>query len=96
MRESKYIVKFTTRFKKDYKLAMKRGLRLQILEEVITILASGEALPPKYKDHALTGNWSGHRECHLLPDWLLLYRIDGQMLILTLVRTGTHSELLDM
>lgn len=96
MREIKYTVKLTAQFKKDYKLAMKRGLKLQLIDEVITALAAGDPLPEKYRDHALAGNWSGHRECHILPDWLLVYRIDGQMLILTLVRTGTHSDLLDM
>ena len=90
---TKYTVKFTTQFKKDYKLAMKRGLKIALLDEVITTLANGLPLPDKNDDHALTGNWIGHRECHVLPDWLLIYRIDGDVLVLTLARTGTHSDL---
>ncbi|MDE7062103.1 MAG: type II toxin-antitoxin system YafQ family toxin [Lachnospiraceae bacterium] len=93
MRKSKYIVKPTTQFKKDYKLAMKRGLQIELLEDVITTLAMGTTLPDKNKDHALTGNWAGHRECHILPDWLLVYRIENDVLVLTLSRTGTHSDL---
>lgn len=93
MSQTKYVVKFTTQFRKDYKLAMKRGLKIELLERVIMLLASGEALPEKNKDHALTGNWVGHRECHILPDWLLVYRIEDDVLVLTLTRTGTHSDL---
>ena len=94
MRAVKYTVKPTTQFKKDYKLAIKRGLKIDLLEEVVATLAKGEALPEKNKDHALTGNWTGHRECHIQPDWLLLYLIDNDVLVLTLVRTGSHSDLL--
>ena len=79
--------------KKDFKLAMKRGLNIDLLETVIATLALGERLPDKNKDHALTGNWIGHRECHILPDWLLIYRIEEEVLILTLARSGTHSDL---
>ena len=93
MSQTKYVVKFTTQFRKDYKLAMKRGLKIELLERVIMLLASGEALPEKNKDHALTGNWVGHRECHILPDWLLVYRVEDDVLVLTLTRTGTHSDL---
>ncbi len=93
MRKTKYTVKPTTQFKKDFKLAIKRGLEIELLEEVITLLAMGEPLPDKHKDHALTGNWVGHRECHILPDWLLIYRIEGEVLVLTLARTGSHSDL---
>lgn len=93
MRKTKYIVKPTTQFKKDFKLAMKRSMKIELLEEVIAMLAMGEALPDKHKDHALTGNWVGHRECHILPDWLLIYRIEDEVLVLTLTRTGTHSDL---
>lgn len=93
MRKTKYIVKPTTQFKKDFKLAMKRSMKIELLEEVIAMLAMGETLPDKHKDHALTGNWVGHRECHILPDWLLIYRIEDEVLILTLARTGTHSDL---
>lgn len=93
MRKAKYIVKPTTQFRKDYKLAMKRGLKIELLENVVAVLAMGESLPEKYKDHALTGSWVGHRECHVLPDWLLVYRIEENVLVLTLIRTGTHSDL---
>lgn len=93
MRKTKYIVKPTTQFKKDFKLAMKRSMEIELLEEVIAMLAMGETLPDKHKDHALTGNWVGHRECHILPDWLLIYRIEDEVLVLTLARTGTHSDL---
>ena len=93
MRKTKYIVKPTTQFKKDFKLAMKRSMKIELLEEVIAMLAMGEMLPDKHKDNALTGNWVGHRECHILPDWLLIYRIEDEVLVLTLARTGTHSDL---
>lgn len=93
MRKTKYIVKLTTQFKKDFKLAMKRSMKIELLEEVIAMLAMGETLPDKHKDHALTGNWVGHRECHIHPDWLLIYRIEDEVLVLTLARTGTHSDL---
>ena len=93
MRRTKYIVKPTTQFKKDYKLAIKRRLKIDLLEDVVTALAMGEPLPDTNKDHALTGNWVGHRECHIQPDWLLIYRIEDDVLVLTLARTGTHSDL---
>ena len=88
-----YTVKFTTKFKKDYKLAMKRGYPIKLLEEAVSILANGNSLPEKYVDHALSGNWVGCRECHIQGDWLLLYRIEDAVLVLTLARTGTHSDL---
>ena len=93
MRKTKYTVKPTIQFKKDFKLAMKRGLKIELLEEVIATLSMGDSLPDKNKDHALTGNWVGHRECHILPDWLLIYRIENDVLVLTLSRTGSHSDL---
>ena len=93
MRPTKYLVKPTTQFKKDYKQAIKRGLKIKLLEDMIAALAMGEALPEKNKDHALAGNWIGHRECHILPDWLLVYRIEDDVLVLTLARIGTHSDL---
>lgn len=93
MRASKYTVKPTSQFKKDYKLAMKRGLDISLLEDIIAKLALGESLPEKNLDHALSGNWNGYRECHILPDWLLIYKLEDNVLILTLARTGTHSNL---
>ncbi len=93
MRKTKYIVKPTSQFKKDYKLALRRHLDVKRLEDVVARLAMGESLPEKHRDHELTGNWAGHRECHILPDWLLIYRIEDDVLVLTLTRTGTHSDL---
>ena len=93
MRASKYTVKPTSQFKKDYKLAMKRGLDISLLEDIIAKLALGESLPEKNRDHALSGNWNGYRKCHILPDWLLIYKLEDNVLILTLARTGTHSNL---
>lgn len=84
---------WTTRFKKDYRQAMKRGLNIDLLDDVIRTLARGETLPEKNRDHELTGDWEGHRECHILPDWLPIYRIEDDILVLTLSRTGTHSDL---
>ena len=94
----KYTVKFTAKFKKDYKLALKRGYKSEKIETVIALLAEGnhqEVLISKYKDHALSGNWSGYRECHIEPDWLLIYDKQGDVKTgdLTLIRTGSHSEL---
>ncbi len=91
---TKYTVKFTSQFKKDYKLAIKRGLNIALLENVISKLANGEPLEEKNVDHALSGNWAGHRECHIQPDWLLIYRIFDDVLVLSLSRTGSHSDLL--
>ena len=92
----KYTVKFTAKFKKDYKLALKRGYKSEKIETVIALLAEGnhqEVLSSKYKDHALSGNWSGYRECHIEPDWLLIYEILDDILVLSISRTGTHSDL---
>ena len=93
MKKTKYTVKPTTQFKKDYKRAMKRGLKIELLEKMVELLAMGEALPEKNRDHELSGNWDGHRECHIQPDWLIIYRIENDVLVLTLARTGTHSDL---
>lgn len=90
---SKYDVAWTGQFKKDYKLAIKRNLKTELLDEIIRKLSRGEDLPQENRDHALSGNWSGYRECHVQPDWLLIYRIEEGLLILTLTRTGTHSDL---
>ena len=86
---------WTSRFKKDYKLAMKRHLNIDLLDDIIRTLSRGESLPEQNKDHALTGNWVGHRECHIQPDWLLIYRIEDDVLVLTLARTGAHSDLFE-
>ena len=84
---------WTTQFKKDYKLAVKRHLNIDLLDDIIRALSRGDTLPEKNKDHALSGGWIGHRECHIQPDWLLIYRIEDDILVLTLARTGTHSDL---
>lgn len=89
----KYEVKPSDQFKKDLKIAAKRGYKIELLTEVIKKLANGEVLEPKYKDHQLSGNFGFYRECHIQPDWLLIYEIDGTELILYLTRTGTHSVL---
>lgn len=89
----KYQIAVSSRFKKDYKLAKKRGHDMSLLKEAIEILANGEQLPEKYLDHALTGDYKDYRECHIQPDWLLIYRIEKDLLILSLTRTGTHSDL---
>ena len=89
----KYRIEATNRFRKDYKLAMKRGFKIELLDDVIRKLAAGIPLPEKNKDHALTGNFIGFRECHIAPDWLLVYSIEEQELMLYLLRPGTHSDL---
>lgn len=89
-----YALEYTAQFKKDYKLARKRGRNMSKLEETLRLLCAGQALPEAMRDHQLVGNYRGHRECHIEPDWLLIYRIDGANLILTATRTGTHADLL--
>lgn len=86
-------IQFTNQFKKDLKLAKKQGKDLDKLFEVINILANEEKLDTKFKDHDLSGSYKGTRECHIEPDWLLIYEIDNNALILMLYRLGTHSEL---
>lgn len=85
----------TKKFKKDLKNIIKSGYDISLLDKVVTILLQGKPLPEKYKDHNLTGNWVGHRECHITPDWILIYLINDNTLTLTLTRTGTHSKLFD-
>ena len=92
-KEIKYELDFTSKFKKDVKLLKKQGKNIEKLYEIINILAYGEELDAKYRDYNLIGNYKGYRECHIEPDWLLIYKIMENILILTLSRTGTHSEL---
>jgi mRNA interferase YafQ len=92
MNETLYEVKKTSRFKKDYRLAQKRGQDMKLIQEIILLLADGKTLPDKNHDHALTGDWSGFRECHITPEWLLVYKKEADILVLTLTRTGTHSD----
>lgn len=86
-------VQWTTQFKKDYKLAIRRGYNIEAIDQVIRLIANENPLPEKYCDHALSGNFKGFRECHIEPDWLLVYAIQKNVLTLTLFRTGTHSDL---
>ena len=83
----------TGQFKRDLKRIQKRGLELELLKNVIRLLLEEQTLDEKYRDHALTGNYRGFRECHIQPDWLLIYAIDHNELILTTSRTGSHSDL---
>ena len=90
---TKYEIKNTTQFKKDYKTCIKRHYKMDLLQAVVDVLRVPDA---KYKDHPLTGNWIGHRECHIQSDWLLVYRYEDDVLVLTLARTGTHSDLFNL
>ena len=83
----KYTVKFTAKFKKDYKLALKRGCKREKMETVLTLLADGT------QSEILQTKWNGYRECHIEPDWLLIYEIIEDVLVLSAARTGTHSDL---
>lgn len=89
----KYEIVPSNQFRKDLKLAAKRGYNMDKIKDVIARLANGETLDAKHRDHLLTGNYGGYRECHIDPDWLLVYQINGGQLILFLARTGTHSDL---
>lgn len=92
----KYTIKRSGKFKKNYKLAQKRGLDVNLLKDIILKLGNGIQLEEKYKDHALKGDWDGFRECHIQPDWLLIYLIENDILTLTLIDTGTHTDLFKM
>ncbi|MCM1329206.1 MAG: type II toxin-antitoxin system YafQ family toxin [Ruminococcus sp.] len=94
----KYSVKYTAQFKKELKIAVKRGYDPNEIHYVIDLIAEGTnslLLSSKYSDHALKGKWRGYRECHIRPDWLLIYEIIEDILVLSLARTGTHSDLFD-
>ena len=86
-------IELHTRFKRDYKLAVKRDYDMSQFESVIRILASGAKLPERYKDHPLQGQYKGCRECHIMPDWLLIYEVNNNDGTLYLTRTGTHADL---
>lgn len=86
-------IRYSSKFKKDFKTIVKRGYDIKLLEEVLNILVQENTLPQKYLDHPLAGNYAGHRECHITPDWLLIYLIEKDILTLSLTRTGTHSDL---
>ncbi|MCC8079771.1 MAG: type II toxin-antitoxin system YafQ family toxin [Oscillospiraceae bacterium] len=89
----KYEVRFTTQFKSDLKLAKKQNKDLERLFAVVENLANDVPLDPKYRDHALTGNYISYRECHVEPDWLLVYKKSADILVLLLYRVGSHSNL---
>lgn len=89
----KYTIKPSNRFKKELNKIIKRGYDKTLIMEVISLLANGVELPQKNKDHALKGDYNGYRECHITPDWLLIYQIDNNDLFLYLTRTGSHSDL---
>lgn len=86
-------IKYQTTFKRDYKRIKKRGYDTRLLEKAIEMLANGVVLPAEYKDHALVGDYGGCRECHISPDWLLVYEVAEKELVLYLTRTGTHSDI---
>ena len=91
----KYTPERSVKFRKDYRRMKKRGYNMSLLDNVITRLANGEPLPPRYEDHPLKGNRKGYRGCHILPDWVLIYKIDKGNLILILTETGSHADLLE-
>lgn len=86
-------VRYTAKFKKDFKLIQKKNNDLKPFKDVVESLCQEKPLPNKYKDHALIGNYAGHRECHITSDWLLIYKIEKDILTLSLTRTGSHSDL---
>lgn len=89
----KYQIRFTSQFKKDLKTAKKQGKNIDKLFDVVEKLANGEPLEQKYRDHHLTGNYKGCSECHIEPDWLLIYEVINDILVLFLNRVGSHSDL---
>ena len=91
-----YELVLTNQFKKSLKLAKKRGLDISLLDSIVERLLHAVPLDEKHKDHELKGKWSGFRECHIQPDWLLIYLIEDDILTLTLVDTGTHADLFSM
>lgn len=91
-----YKVKFTNAYKKSYKRMAKRGIDLSLLDEVVDNLRQGIALDSKYRDHILKGKFNGFHECHIKPDWLLIYLVEDDILTLTLIDTGSHADLFNM
>lgn len=86
-------IRYSSQFKKDYRSIVKRGYDVKFFEEVLYLLVEEKPLPAKHLDHPLAGNYRGHRECHITPDWLLIYKVEKDILTLSLTRTGTHSDL---
>jgi mRNA interferase YafQ len=86
-------IRYSSRFKKDYKVIVKRGYDIILLKKILSLLAQEKSLPQKCLDHPLTGDYAGHRECHVTTDWLPIYKIEKDIMTLSLTRTGTHSDL---
>jgi len=86
-------IRRSTQFKKDLKKIIKQGKNLSLLEEIVNLLCVGKSLPEKNNDHSLVGDWRGYNECHINPDWLLIYKVEEEINLLRLMRTGSHSEL---
>jgi len=91
----KYTPYYTNRIKRQLKVLKKRGYDINLFKEAVDILLDGKPLPPRYNDHPLKGNRRGYRDCHILPDWVLICKIDKSVLTLTLFETGTHSDILE-
>lgn len=89
----KYKIEQSTKFKRDLKTARKRGYDMELLNAIVELLQKGVTLPPKHHDHSLAGNYESFRVCHITPDWLLIYRYEEEVLVLYLIRGGTHSDL---
>lgn len=86
-------VRYSNKFKKDFKTIIRRGYDITLFEDIVGLLREEKLLPEKCCDHALKGEYMGHRECHISPDWLLIYKVENDMITLSLTRTGTHSDL---
>lgn len=86
-------VRYSSKFKRDFKIIVKRGYDISLFQKVLSLLREEKTLPEKYNDHALKGDYTGHRECHITPDWLLIYKKESDMITLSLTRTGSHSDL---
>ena len=89
----KFQLEYGGKFLKDLKIAKRRGLNMEELRAVTDLLQEGKTLPEKYRDHSLSGNYKGYRECHINPDWLLIYKRKEAIMVVSLYRTGTHSDL---
>ena len=87
----RYVAVQTTRFKRDVRKLIKSGKKIELLENIVRLIVNQDILPVRHRDHVLTGNWEGYRECHIQPDWLLIYKVHEDILYLT--RTGSHSDL---
>ena len=92
---SKYTLRYTTLFKKQRKLLIRRGYDIRLLDDVIVMLANGESLPEKYRDHALSSHRKGQRDCHIRPDWILIYERNDDVLTLLLCETGTYADIFE-